>query len=239
MDLKYEIIEWARKAAPLADTEGFFREPLLGFSSAHNPFYEQLPKIIGGPHTHPEHALEGAETVVSLFLPFRKHVVTGNRGGAVASDEWARACVAGSSVIRSVCAATCAKLAERGISSLAMATTQSDWSHRSVACVSGLGRFGVNHMLITEKGCAGRFGSLIMTAQVEADAFVEEERCMHYKNGSCGVCMQNCPSKALGPDGFDSKACNAQLQRNKEHFAAYGPCDVCGKCSVGACAYRE
>jgi hypothetical protein len=40
------------------------------------------------------------------------------------------------------------------------------WSHKSVAFVAGLGTFGVNRMLITPAGCAGRFGSMVISAEI-------------------------------------------------------------------------
>lgn len=35
----------------------------------------------------------------------------------------------------------------------------SEWSHRHAAYIAGLGIFGINNMLITNKGCVGRIPS--------------------------------------------------------------------------------
>ena len=44
----------------------------------------------------------------------------------------------------------------------------SDWSHKHVAYIAGLGRFGTHHLLITAKGCCGRFGSIVTNAKIPA-----------------------------------------------------------------------
>ena len=43
----------------------------------------------------------------------------------------------------------------------------SDWSHRHVAVIAGLGKFGLNNMLITDNGCCGRVGSFITDLKIE------------------------------------------------------------------------
>lgn len=43
----------------------------------------------------------------------------------------------------------------------------SNWSERHVAFVCGLGTFGLSKGLITEKGIAGRLGSLIVSEKFE------------------------------------------------------------------------
>ena len=48
------------------------------------------------------------------------------------------------------------------------ASYTSNWSERHVAFVCGLGTFGLSKGIITEKGMAGRLGSLIVTETFEA-----------------------------------------------------------------------
>jgi len=109
-------------------------------------------------------------------------------------------------------------------------TLKSGWSHRSAAYISGLGRFGVNRMLITPVGCAGRYGTVIMSQEVPADKRMAEELCTYYKNGKCLECIKACPANALDINGFDKFKCYDNLLENAKEFADIGFCDVCGKC---------
>ena len=40
------------------------------------------------------------------------------------------------------------------------------WSQKHVAYMAGLGKFGLHHMIITEKGCCGRLGSIVTNAKI-------------------------------------------------------------------------
>ena len=84
----------------------------------------------------------------------------------------------------------------------------SRWSQRHVAYIAGLGAFGKNNMLITDRGCCGRFYSVVTNLDVEPDTPVEGERCLYRIDGSCGACMRKCRSKAINPGGFDRWACD-------------------------------
>jgi epoxyqueuosine reductase QueG len=50
------------------------------------------------------------------------------------------------------------------------ATLTCPWSHKSVAVIAGLGSFGLHRMVITDAGCAGRFGSPVIAAESGAKA---------------------------------------------------------------------
>ena len=71
----------------------------------------------------------------------------------------------------------------------------SNWSERHVAYVCGLGTFGLSKGLITERGMAGRFGSIVTDAELAptprkySDPF---EYCT-----KCGACQFRCPAKAI------------------------------------------
>ena len=61
----------------------------------------------------------------------------------------------------------------------------SDWSHKHVAYIAGIGSFGHHHMLITNKGCCGRLGSVVTDAVIAPTSRVDRERCLFKFDGSC------------------------------------------------------
>ena len=81
------------------------------------------------------------------------------------------------------------------------------WSQRHVARICGLGNFGINNMLITEMGYAGRYGSFVIDAALPYNEYVMDEYCLYKSNGNCAVCVKACPTGALTLDGFDRYKC--------------------------------
>ncbi|MFX1477043.1 MAG: hypothetical protein ACFFCI_02820 [Promethearchaeota archaeon] len=114
------------------------------------------------------------------------------------------------------------------------------WSHKHVAYIAGLGKFGLHKMLITEKGCCGRLGSLITSLEIEATSRNEKEFCLYFFNKSCKQCIEKCVFDALHSNKFDRKKCyNICLENGKLH-SKLGLCDVCGKCACGVpCSVRN
>jgi len=107
------------------------------------------------------------------------------------------------------------------------------FSHRHAAVLAGLGRFGVNNMVLTrEFGPRVRFGSIFTTARIPSDPLIENELCIH-----CNRCVSLCPASALEEGEYpgvltDKPACTAQSAAlNKRHIS---PCGICIKvCPVG------
>ncbi|MCL2549088.1 MAG: epoxyqueuosine reductase, partial [Symbiobacteriaceae bacterium] len=93
---------------------------------------------------------------------------------------------------------------------------------------------------ITPAGCAGRFGSVLLSQALAADerpdANKEKEPCAWFREGSCRFCITNCPTGALTEAGIDRHLCNDHLLKISEGFTDLGLCDVCGKCAIGPCA---
>lgn len=104
----------------------------------------------------------------------------------------------------------------------------SNWSERHVAFLCGLGTFGLSKGLITSKGMAGRFGSVITSLELSPDErhYSEPfEYCM-----KCGKCARNCPADAISIErGKDHDMCSAFLDDVMEK---YHPRYGCGKCQV-------
>ncbi|CQR71389.1 Epoxyqueuosine reductase [Sporomusa ovata DSM 2662] len=113
---------------------------------------------------------------------------------------------------------------------------KSMWSHRSAAAIAGLGTYGANRMLITEKGSGGRFCSVLTSAILSKEQNQVETRCLYVKNGSCGLCFKICPVNALAPNSFNKFACQDECNKNQK-LDKHGA-DTCGKCiSVCPVAY--
>jgi epoxyqueuosine reductase QueG len=96
-------------------------------------------------------------------------------------------------------------------------------------------------MLITDAGCAGRFGSLVVDAALKPSSSPDAahcERCRYFVDGSCRVCVERCPVGALTEDGLDKRRCYAWLLQVADGFRDLGLADVCGKCATGPCALK-
>lgn len=226
--------------------KGYFRAPLVGFSSAFDPAYTALKTIIGEHHLLPTDILPEARSVVSFFVPFSERVVKSNRGEAV-SVEWADSYVDCNTLINATTAKIVAMLQDFGIRAATEPSThtfdtttlKAPWAHKSAAVISGLGTFGRHRQVITEKGGAGRCGTLLIAADIAPTPKQENNRCRHYAGKSCSYCTVKCPVNALADDAFDRHKCYEQLMRNDALYPEYPLSDVCGKCSVGPCAYQE
>ena len=109
----------------------------------------------------------------------------------------------------------------------------SAWSHRHVAYIAGLGTFGLNRMLITEKGCGGRIGSIVTELELAPDERIKGDHCLYLHNGSCTACLDRCPCRALQKDNFNRQKCYERLLENEARLQLEGYADVCGKCCCG------
>jgi epoxyqueuosine reductase len=223
-----------------------YREPLVAFAPADDPRFAELKREVHPTHMLPQDLLPGARSVVSLFLPFEESVVEANaQHRDQVAREWALAYIETNALIRRITDTLTAQLAQRGIRAAAEPATHnfdpvslvSRWSHKSVAVVAGLGSFGLHHLVITDAGCAGRFGSLVLDAELPVSPPEPKERCLYFHDGSCLECVLRCPVGALDESGeIDKQRCWERCQKNAQAFEQLGLADVCGKCSYGPCA---
>ena len=244
------IADFVRRQVAEAGTETRYRQPLVGFASAADPRFPQLRELAEPTHLLPTDLLPTARSVVAFFLPFAKEVVRANRAEPRrVAREWAVAYVETNALINRIAQQLINALAEQGVQAVAEPPTHnwdpvtliSRWSHKSVAAIAGLGSFGLHHMLITDAGCAGRFGSLVMDAVLEptsAPADTARERCLYFLDGSCRVCVERCPVGALTESGLDKHRCYEWLLQVADQFPEVGFADACGKCATGPCAYK-
>lgn len=114
----------------------------------------------------------------------------------------------------------------------------SNWSERHTAYIAGLGTFGLCDAMITEKGKAGRFGSVIVYAPLE----VTERKYTKYNeyclaDKGCTACICRCPAGAITKEGHDKRKCLQYLtdvieKLDKERYGYEGYL-VCGLCQTG------
>ena len=233
-----------------------FSPPLLGVAKADDPAFLGLKKegVVGEHFLLPTEWLPGARSVISFFLPFTETVRKANRADPdEPSPEWLHGRIEGQACLNQLMAFLVARFEEDGEKAVspsidcrfASCTVEnrifldeegrplpvsftSNWSERHAAYVCGLGSFGLSKGFITEKGIAGRFGSVITTTFLEPDNTIPAsiyERCT-----LCGACVRNCPVGAITIEGGkDHVRCAEYLDIMKKK---YSPRYGCGKCQV-------
>jgi len=214
--------------------------PIVGFASAHDLMFDLLRSVASPTHAAPKDLLADAETVIAFFLPFPKSLTRTNIKNRSSSVAWGVAYIETNELIRQLSMHLLEFFSSRGFQSCSIpaihnwdeAKLTSDWSHRHIACIAGVGSFGLNNMLITDKGCCGRIGSFITSAKIAPDIRADVPACLFKYDGSCRKCVQRCVNKALFADAFDRFKCYDMLLENVKEFSSIGYADVCGKCLV-------
>jgi epoxyqueuosine reductase len=221
-----------------------YRSPLVGFAAADNPGFKKLRGVAGEGHLLPQDLLPGGRSVVAFFLPFSKELVRLHRQHPFVSREWAVAYIETNQLISFICERLGEELRKVGVESAWQQPTHNFdkvslsalWSHKHVAYLCGLGTFGLHSMLITKSGCAGRIGSLVVTAELPENPLPEEEYCLNRRGRECDYCIKVCPSGAMDQAGVNKQECYRYLLEVNDYYRELGLCDVCGKCATGPCA---
>ncbi len=241
-EIEYFVAEYQKKK----ERGTSWGVPLVGFAEATDPLFERLKTAVSSTHAVPQDLLTSAKTIISFFLPFPKSVTSTNTKERLSSPEWAVSYIATNELIKQLSLHLTEVFADAGEEVVTIPATHnwikekliSNWSHRHVAFIAGLGRFGLNNMLITDKGCCGRVGSLITSAVIEPDVRPQVESCLYKYDGSCKKCIRKCVNEALFEDSFDRFRCYDQLLKNVEEHKSVGYADVCGKClTVVPCSH--
>jgi epoxyqueuosine reductase QueG len=247
-ELAQFIVEVIKRDVAEADTVTGYRDPLIDFADAGDPRFRQLREDVEPTHLLPEELLPGPRSVVSFFLPFEPWVVEANaRQRKPVAREWAVAYVETNALIGRITSHLITALAERDIRAAGEPVTDnfdpetliSRWSHKSVAVISGLGSFGLHRMVITDAGCAGRFGSLVVDADLPVSAQEPRERCLYFHDGSCRACVTRCPVDALTEGGIDKQCCWNRCLEVAEVYKQVGKAEACGKCAIGPCSFES
>ncbi|THB75654.1 MAG: epoxyqueuosine reductase [Desulfobacteraceae bacterium] len=222
--------------------------PIVGFADASDPIFRMLSSVASPTHAVPQDFLAGAKTVIAFFIPFSKDMTRTNIKDRNCSKDWAAAYVETNELIRQISMDLNEFFMAEDLQAVMIPATHnwdeekliSDWSHRHVAYIAGIGNFGKNNMLITDQGCCGRLGSFITSAVIEPDKRDTRESCLYKYDGSCQKCVDRCVNTALDPDGFNRFKCYDMLLENEKIHRSVGYADVCGKCLVAVpCAHMD
>lgn len=243
--MKQEITSWIEDYVSLypdkVNLKKMWGYPLTAFADAGDPLFVALKESVGPGHWLPEDILPGARSVVAYFLPFTIEVAESNKEGAMASSLWAKAYVETNLLIPKINLMVKEMLAERGYRAAYVPPTAnfdhqtliSDWSHRHIAVIAGLGTFGRHNLLITDSGCCGRIGTIVTDLVLESDPRKSEELCIEKAGGHCGICVDRCVNGSLSEMGFQRHRCFEQCLENGERYRSLGEAWVCGKCLIG------
>lgn len=235
-----------------------WREPIVGFADAKGEYISRLREIVHPKHQLPEEVMEDAKTILCYFVPFAEWIAESNEESNLASPKWAESYELTNAMMGRLNEHMTEFIRNMGYEAKTAPEAavfyrdevMSHWSFRHLAYAAGLGTFGLNNMLITDKGCSGRYNTLVTNLDVETDEPKKEDTCLYKKDGSCGICMVKCPAGAITPDGFDRHKCYEQCLKNAEIHTGFGSSyesgnekygsEVCGKCMAGMpCTYRE
>lgn len=222
-----------------------YDEPLVGIASAEDNLFVRLkePDAVGQQHMLPTEWLIGAKTVISYFLPFSQAVRQANRVPGLAAREWLYGRIEGEQFNNALRLHLVSMLEAVGFSALAPAldarlsviNRRSNWSERHVAFVAGLGTFSRSRSLITERGSAGRIGSVITALPLAPDA--RSYQAIDEYCSKCGACILRCPPLAITEAGKDNAICSDYLDRV---LARFRPRYGCGKCQTAVpCEHQK
>ncbi|GBF33883.1 iron-sulfur cluster-binding protein [Desulfocucumis palustris] len=226
----------------------FWGAPLFAYADANDPLFLELKHIISPTHLLPAELLPDSKTVIAYFIPFNKPVVDSNVAGEMSSEQWANGYIETNKLIVGINEALSKELKKQGYQSVILPPTHnfdentliSDWSHKHIGYIAGLGTFGLHQMLITEKGCCGRLGSLVTDAVIEPTPRPVQEYCLYKHNKTCRRCVARCFSGALKTEAFDRHRCYELLLENHRHHNRKELADVCGKCvSIVPCSFQR
>jgi epoxyqueuosine reductase QueG len=225
-------------------TEGFWQTPLLA-SAPIDERFDILPQVAFNEHIHPHDLLPSARSLVVFFIPFKRALVKENKKGDRPCRNWGLAYVQTNDLIERLSQELEKLLSAEGLKSgLTPATHNFDekvlmarWSHKHLAHLANLGRFGTHRLLITPAGCAGRLGSLVTEADLGDHPVIEtDEACLLKAGKKCGKCIEACPVDALAESEFKRQTCWARLNENRDILDYFSDLpettDVCGKCAA-------
>lgn len=232
-------------------------DPIFAFGDADDEHFLLLkkPSAIGNHFKLPKEWLPQAKTVISFFLPYTESVKNSNcKNRKWPSEGWLHGRFEGQKLLEKLCLYLNAELINSGYMSVVPGLDErfvinlgyeiddlknvnqgknlplfsSNWSERHVAFTCGLGSFGLSKGLITEKGIAGRFGSIVTDLYLKPDSR-EYENIYEYCS-MCGACAKQCPVNAISiENGKNHKICSEFLSETAEK---YKPRYGCGKCQV-------
>lgn len=217
-----------------------YREPIIGYAAADDPLYNTLDEKIGAKQFHPTEMLPEAKTVIVYFIPFPAALIRAIRQKQRIVPIWSQYYDTTNELLDRIGKNIIKKLTDLNIKAVMEPPTENfdsisltgHWAHKASAVIAGIGTFGLNHLLITRLGTAGRLGSVITEVPLMPSPRPDASYCLYYKTGKCRVCAEKCPSGALTTERFDRFRCNAYLDGKNIRDDQQG----CPMCSCGPCA---
>jgi len=221
-----------------------FEAPIFALGAAGDELFAKYksPDVIGPHFLCPVEWLATSKTVISFFLPYSGEIKTANAADCNwPAAEWLHGRYEGHNLLRQLTEYLIKTMSEAGFKSMAPSIDPrykngaentrhtSNWSERHVAYACGLGTFGLSKGIITKKGMAGRFGSVVTELDLPKDTRPYSD--IYEYCTMCGLCVDRCPANAISlENGKLSPLCSNFLDKTREkHNPRYG----CGKCQVG------
>ncbi len=223
-------------------------EPLIGFAAGDDPFITQFKEVIGNFHLSPgelwREIFLGDEpehlSIVTWVLPFSKTIRDSNsRRRRWPSPQWAHARLSCEILNNQVRTELVSFLTRRGYRAVDPAQSHSfkvfwdspdgpisNWSERHYCLAAGLGTFGLNRGLITEKGQAMRCGTVLVDLKLSATErkfSSPTAYCPYLEMGRCGLCIERCPAGCITPQGKDNVKCFDYLKHIERLIPKYFP----------------
>lgn len=213
-----------------------YEEPIIAVASADDPLFLKLKDedVIGAFHKTPKEWFPEAVSVISYYLPYSESIHLSNRKNkTIVSQEWLYGRVEGEALNDEV-KKFIARFLNGSGGKFSIPTLDPDflqinticnWSERHTAYIAGLGTFGLHNSLITKKGCAGRFGSVITDLKFPVSK--RSYTGIYEYCSECMECAERCPVNAISENGKDHRLCYDNLVKIwKVSAPRYG----CGKC---------
>jgi len=252
------IKDFVRDYKRLHKTETSWGIPICGVADAKDHLFAELKTIIGSWHLLPSEILPQAKSVVVFFIPLAHDIVNSNIQGEESSLEWDTAYLETNLLISRLVDNVCSKIHRYGYKAVKIpANVNNDnednnidplltscWSQRSSAYIAGIGKFGINNMIITEQGCCGRIGSFVTELQLPPTERKSGEYCLYKLDRSCAECIKRCPCNALyikdNKVCYDKISCKNQIYDKLIRNLPLGLADTCGKCKVSLpCSFKN
>ena len=250
--LENKIIELIRQMVADIGRPDLFREPMVGFVSATDPALLNIKEIVGPWHDLPDDQLPGAKTIIAYAVPSTREVALDPGISEFSGLSWSEAYVLINAQFSLISEAVADLLRSEGYEAATVKATNdydpsdpvSSWSHRTMACAAGLGEFGMNRILLTRKGSAVRYCSLLTTAELRPTGPYDGPVCLGLDKGPCRLCLDACPVNALTRwyEGgkFDCQSLQDVYHQRMIDKLSINTAGTCGKCiSVCPMAYIE
>ena len=251
------------------DDGTYWEEPLVGFASGIAPLFFEYKTLIGPFHLTPREIISAALkergrsllfteieqiSVISWALPASEDIRKSNRQEKqFPSKLWAYTRTFGEAcniALRNQVVTFLEDLGHPAVAPTLSPAFQyirdekvgwaSPWSERHIAYACGLGTFSLNDGLITPKGMAVRFGSVVTLLKLTPSEMKyrhHRENCLQFRNEKCGKCIPRCPAGAITEKGHDKDKCKEYvdsevLQKKRIEYGLQNPPPSCGLCQT-------